>query len=279
MKLAGVILVMIPFLVCGQEKNHTSRDINETLLHYVSMFSQVDGIDNSIPDISTFVKRLEEKENPRSSVKFCRVLFHKTRHEFFRHYTQYASFRETLNKGKYNCLTGTALYALLLQHFGIEFSIIETNYHIFLLASTDEGKVLFEATDPVHGFVHDPIEIEKRIDTYKQNNLQPIEGDEKKYYEYTASLFNTVDLKQISGLLHYNVSIDAYNLKKFDQAISHLDKALDLYQSPRIREFSSVLLLAIIDSKLDTGLKEKYLRQIHAIRKRQNLVMASRTNP
>ncbi|WP_276368510.1 hypothetical protein [Chryseolinea sp. H1M3-3] len=279
MKLAGMILVLVPFLVYGQEKNHTSVGSLETLFHHVSMFSQVEGIDNTIPDITTFIRRIEQKENPRNSVKFCRVLFHKTRHEFFRHYTQYASFKETLNHGNYNCLTGTALYAVLLQHFGIQFSIIETNYHIFLVASTDEGKVLFEATDPVHGFVTDPVEIEKRIDTYKKNNLQPVDASDKKYYEYAANLFNAVDLKQVRGLLHFNVSIDAYNQKKFDLAIAHLDKALDLYHSSRIREFSSVLLLAVIESQLDNGLKEKYLRQIHALRKRQNLVMASRMNP
>jgi hypothetical protein len=38
-----------------------------------------------------------------------------------------------------------------------------------LLADTDEGRVLFEATDPLHVFVTNPDEIEKRIQQYKQN--------------------------------------------------------------------------------------------------------------
>ena len=81
----------------------------------------------------------------------------------------------------------------------------------------------------------------------------------------------------MSGLLHYNLSIEAYNQQNFQEAIHHLDKALDLYSSPRITEFSAILLLSVLESKLDESVKESYLKRIQAIRKKQLPVMASRS--
>ncbi len=147
-----------------------------------------------------------------------------------------------------------------------------------MLADTDEGRALFEATDPLHGFVTNPDEIEKRIQQYKQNIIQPAAaGGNKKYYEYNVNLYQQVSLDQMSGLLHYNLSIEAYNQQNFQEAIHHLDKAMALYSSPRITEFSAILLLSVLESKLDESVKESYLKRIQAIRKKQLPVMASRS--
>jgi len=275
MRLVGFILVMIPFLVSGQEWNVTGS--GKTLDQYMRDFAAVDGSGIQTQEFSKFIERLDQKGEAKNTLKFCRTLFYKTRQEFLRDYTQYASFGETLGKGKYNCLTGTALYAMLLEHFNFEYTIIETNYHIFLLATTDEGEALFEATDPLHGFVTNRQEIEKRIEQYKQNIIQPAAGGKKKYYEYNVNLYQQVSLHEMSGLLHYNFSIEAYNQQNFQEAIHHLDKALDLYSSPRITEFSAILLLSVLESKLDESVKEGYLKRIQAIRKKQLPVMASRS--
>jgi hypothetical protein len=170
MKLVWCIAVMSPLLLWGQPTYTTST--TPTLSQYIADFSKIGQEPAPAYDISNFVEKLTTKDLPGDNVKFCRALFNRTRQQFFRRYTPYASFGETLNNGKYNCLTGTALYALLLDHFNIQYSIIETNYHIFLLAHTQEGTVLFEATDPTDGFVTDPKQIEQRVKLYKQNITQ-----------------------------------------------------------------------------------------------------------
>jgi hypothetical protein len=53
---------------------------------------------------------------------------------------------------------------------------------------------------------------------------------------------------------------------------------LALYSSPRIAEFSAILLLTVLESKLDESVKEDYLKRIQAIRKKQLPVMASRSH-
>ena len=277
MRFIGCILVIMPFFVFGQGWT-IAKSGDKTLDQYVRDLSDVDGSEIRTQDFLKFVERLDEKGEAKNTVRFCRTLFQKTRQEFLRNYTPYASFGETLSKGKYNCLTGTALYAMLLERFNIRYTIIETNYHIFLLADTDEGRALFEATDPLHGFVTNQDEIEKRIQQYKQNVIQPASaGGNKKYYEYNVSLYQQVSLDQMSGLLHYNLSIEAYNQQGFEEAIHHLDKALSFYSSPRITEFSAILLLSVLESNLDESVKENYLKRIQAIRKKQLPVMASRS--
>jgi hypothetical protein len=80
----------------------------------------------------------------------------------------------------------------------------------------------------------------------------------------------------MSGLLHCNLSIEAYNQQNFQEAINHLDKAVALYSSPRITEFSAILLLAVIESKINDSVKDGYLKRIQAIRKKQLPLMANR---
>ena len=118
MRLIGFILVIMPFFVSGQDWNITKSG-DKTLDQYIRDFSEVDGSAIHAQDFLRFVERLDEKGERKNTVKFCRTLFQKTRQEFLRNYTQYASFGETLSKGKYNCLTGTTLYAMLLERFNI----------------------------------------------------------------------------------------------------------------------------------------------------------------
>ncbi len=276
MRLLPFIFLLISSFVWGQE-NPRVLNSGDNLENYLDSYCQVGGNSNSHDYVSNFIKKLERKETQKESVEFLRILFTKTRHAFLRHYAEYASFSETIDKGRYNCLTGTALYALLLDHFDIEYKIIETNYHIFLLASTNKGKVLFEATDPLNGFVDNQNDIENRIKQYKRNRLQETAAD-KKYYRYNFELYNEVSLDQMEGLLHYNMSIVAYNKQNLQSAVHYLEKALSLYNSPRITEFSAILLLSVMESKLDKLTKESCLKNIQTIRRKQVPVMASRSS-
>ncbi len=265
------VLFFIPLLALAQADNKNEL---ASLHDQINEFVSIDGSANH--DISDFVSKIDQKHAEKNSTKFCRTLFNKTSREFFRHYTQETSFGKMLGNGKYNCLTGTALYALLLDHFAIHYTIIETNYHIFLLASTNDGKILFEATDPLNGFVDNPNDIEKRIQQYKRNSIQRVTSDTRKYYAYNFNLYKPVSLSEIKGLLHYNLSIEAYNEKLFEPAIDHLEHATALYNSPRTYEFSTVMLLAVMESDLEPTLKQTFTKRVQNIRKKQLQVVASR---
>jgi len=275
MKILILLLFILPSLVFGLGDMPVENP-NAKLEHYINNYYEEEINKESANDIYNFVKKLERKKLDKSNSAFIRLLFAATRQKFLKHYKDYAGFDEMAVTGRYNCLTGTALYALLLDYFHIEHQIIETNYHIFLIASTEEGRILIEATDPANGFVDEPQEIDKRINLYKQNKVLETEAS-KKYYRYNFNLYQEVSLDQIEGLLQYNHAISAFNRQKLQSAIDHLDKALDLYNSPRIAEFSSILWLAVMESKLDYQNKENCFKSLQAIRKKQGPVMASHT--
>jgi hypothetical protein len=274
MRILKVIFIFLPLLALGKV-NPPALPTGNRIDLYINLFTQIEDAarrTGTSSDVARLIKKLERKENQVSDAAFLRFLFSKTHAQFFRHFNEFASFSETLTRGKYNCLTGTALYAILLDHFGIEYKIFETNYHIFLVVTTGQGEFLFEATDP-DGFVANEEAIKKRIRTYKENRITEAAAD-KKFYRYNFELFNEVTLDQMAGLLYYNQAVKAYNDHHLASSILLLKNAQELYSSPRISEFSTILLLSVIEASLDKATKADYLKNIQAIRRKQLPIMA-----
>jgi hypothetical protein len=193
------------------------------------------------------------------------MVFAKTHQNYLKKYVQYASVDELFTSGSYHCLTGTILYSLILTELGIEHEVIETNYHIFLIAQTSEGEVLIETTDPASGFVDSPFAIEQRINSYKQQNLEA-SNTKFSYYKFNAAIFNRVDLAEMKGLLCYNASVDLFNQKKLKESVHYLVKANQYYSSARIDEFSQLLLLALQQSTLEPDEKKEYMKALITMR-------------
>jgi hypothetical protein len=231
---------------------------------YYRLYSQSE----TASEFNRFISKLEGKKSKLSDDEFLKHIFSKTHKKFLKLYEGNADFQHLSENGRYNCLTGTALYAIILTHFKYEFKIIETNYHIFLVVNLKSGKVLFEATDPIHGYLTDAKAIQKRVSRYREN--RPVSNDVSgNYSRYTFSLFNEVDLNEMAGLLHYNEAVEAFNAHQVAVAIQHLDKATKSYNSPRIEEFTKLVLIAVENSKMDLNVKEIYVKKIQSIRRQK----------
>jgi hypothetical protein len=268
-----VLLFFLPILVQAQGDQIAPYPTSK-LAKYAAFFQQADDTQSSF-DLEQFADKLELKKfKERDEKEFLNFLFRKTHQRIFRSFKEYSSFSDLLDKGEYNCLTGTALYALLLDHFGFKYTIIETNYHIFLVAKTTSGNVLIEATDPTNGFVNKTNEIDARINSYRQNLIQQKQSD-KSYYQFRFELFSTVTLDQMMGLMYYNRAVKAFNDKQLGDAIQYLDRAFVLYQSPRIDEFSKILLLSVAESSLDQEVRASYVRKLQQIRKKKTDFVAN----
>jgi hypothetical protein len=252
-------------VACLQENAAVAQNESpQSSLFYYTLYAQAP----ASSDFHRFMEKLEGKKSKLNDSEFLRHVFSKTHKKFLKEYEGDADFRHLSENGAYNCLTGTALYAIILKHFGYDFKIIETNYHIFLVVNIKSGKILFEATDPVHGFLTDATAIQRRVARYREN--RPVATDASgNFYHYSFSLFNEVNLDQMAGLLHYNEAVEAFNAQQVAYAIHHLDKAIKVYHSPRIEEFTKLVLLAITQSKMDVSVKEIYVKKIQSIRKQK----------
>lgn len=231
---------------------------------------------SEISSFDSFLKKLERKKASIKKEKdFVRYVFSKTHQEYLKKFSQSASFKNLFRDGSYNCLTGTILYSIILNHFEIEYEVIETNYHIFLTVETGQGKVLLEATDALNGFVDTPQSIEEHISQYRQNTLYA-SNSKLTYYQFNFELFNPVSLEGLQGLLYYNMAVDSYNRQNLQKAIQFLVKAHKLYSSSRIDEFSQILLLSLQQSNLDAETKTEYIKTVLSIRQEMSPVIASR---
>lgn len=259
MKFLPLILVLLTCSVFAQEDNRAT-----TLLDTFLSVDQTES--NSASTFDVFLKKLEKK---RVSIKqesdFVRFLFSKTHQQYLKGYEEYAPISDLFHSGAYNCLTGTIIYAVLLDHFQVPYQVIETNYHIFILAETRQGKILIEATDPINGFVTNQQEIESRIKAYKEN-LTPISNSKMHYYQFSFALFRSVSLKELQGLLYYNKAVDAFNHQDLEESAQSLKKAHAFYSSPRIDEFSQILLLSLQQSNLENQLRMECMKTIITIK-------------
>jgi hypothetical protein len=223
----------------------------------------------------SFVEQAERKHHSfRSQKEFVRYLFFKTHQKFLKHYQPYASFGELMETGRYNCLTGVALYALLLDHFSIQHQIIETNYHIFIIATIDDEPVLLEATDPIAGFIDSSAEFEKRLAGYR-NNPRQTQVTKGVQYEFHFNLWETVSLGELTGLLYFNKAVEEFNQARLENTVAHLVDAGRHRPSARMEEFSALVMASVVSSELSLPTKQKLLVRLREVRKQSVQVMAA----
>lgn len=229
------------------------------------------------PSFNSFLEKLEKK---RASIKkekdFVRYVFSKTHQTYLKKFEPYASFNSVFDNGSYNCLTGTILYAVILNHFDIPHQVIETNYHIFITVESEQGKILLEATDPASGFVDTESGIEKRISAYRQNAITASNA-RAAYYQFNFDLYRPVSMKELRGLLYYNKAVDSFNHQRLEESVAHLVKADELYSSSRMEELSMILSIAIQQSNWREEMKAQSLKLMYKISGKSSTPIASLT--
>jgi hypothetical protein len=218
------------------------------------------GIDISFAEhrINNLIDRLEAKKN-LSDINFLRKVCNETRRKFLKTYVQYTDMSEVFTSGKYDCLTATSLYSIVLDRLNFDYRIIETNYHIFLVVNTSRGEVLLETTDPWNGFVTDSKKIEQRIANYKQNTVTSLPAKDKKFYLYHLNLYHSLRQNQLPGLLYFNQAVRAYNSGEWEKCSVLLDRAQGIYDSPRIAELVLILVESVKNSAMEQEEKKRIL--------------------
>jgi len=195
---------------------------------------------NGLGEMETRIDKLVtklERHRYRNDQHKLYALFKSTHSTFLYQYSQYSDIDELTN-GKYDCLTATALFADVLDRAGYRYNIIETNYHIFVVVKTASGDVILETTDRSSGFINDTDRIGKTIAAYRKNTLQ---AATPSHYQYSFSLYQTVDVDQLAGLLYFNQAVKAFNAQKWDECSEKLSAASKTIRSPRVDALAELL--------------------------------------
>ncbi|MEO9965140.1 MAG: hypothetical protein ABJF11_05105 [Reichenbachiella sp.] len=196
------------------------------------------------------IGKLSEKRNSiKSDVLFLKHVFYTVHRKMLGQYEQYVTFSEIFKKGKkYDCVTGTALYALILDDLGIEYEVRETDYHVYLIASLGGNNYLFESTDALYGFAWDSKEIEERVEFVNQESVRinmelSMSGLASDNPTIQASQYidNVVDLRQLAGLHFYNQALKQFNETSYRDAYRMIIIAQGIYPSQRIKNASALM--------------------------------------
>ena len=190
----------------------------------------------------------DKKEKYRSDRAFLEFTFSYIHKKFLKEYEQYVTVSQAFVKnGKYDCVTGTALYALALEELGYQYEIRETDYHVFLMVKVDDREYMFESTDAINGFAYDKREIEERRnfvlnDARAINEKMAMSGvsAENKNIKITV-IDNSVSLKELSGLHFYNQALKKFNNQDYREAFRLVTIAQGIYPSNRIKNAASYM--------------------------------------
>ncbi|GAB2493588.1 hypothetical protein [Algoriphagus taiwanensis] len=186
------------------------------------------------------VEELDSKaQKSGDQLALLRQIFQKTHQKLLKKYEQHSTFNAMLSAGKYDCVSGSAALGLLLERYGFEFDIVETDYHVFLVVNLEGKKIVLESTLPVGGMITTPTEVQNYLNAYqpeknaqRYNLNQTIAGPVVDYSD--NSTFRIVTLKELAGLQYYNDAIVHFNKQAYGKAVDQLSKAYLLYPSDRI---------------------------------------------
>lgn len=258
MRIVYFIIISFYFfghVACAEtvDKNGTLRIsssifFEQVLINENTLAEQIDFFNQKVD--ATFLEFKKKQSKYKSQQDFLEYVFYKVHKKYLKKYEAYQNFNSLFSQGIYGCLTGTALYAVLLDKLDFEYEIIETNYHIYLVVATDQGKVLMESTDAFTGFVSGPEQIDQRINSSLEN--QNSEDDDQLF---ELNIFNAVSLNELIGLQYYNQAVNAYNSKKIEESLYQLNEAAKYYSSHRIVDFLKVINMTLNNS-IDTHIKE-----------------------
>ncbi len=175
----------------------------------------------------------------KDQLQLLRQIFQKSHQRLFKKYEQHSSFNAMLTTGSFDCVSGSATLGMLLDRYGFEFEIIETDYHVFILTEIEGKKIVLESTLPVGGMITAPSEVEKYLNSYRPNQSESAKVFNQRLgatspIQLDNSIFRKVSLQELAGLLFYNDAIVHFNAQKYDQAITQLKEAYLLYPSERI---------------------------------------------
>ena len=207
-----------------------------------------------------------KKHRYKNEDDFWKHVYYKVHRKYLKKYQSPSTLDNVLVHGRYDCLSGTALYALIFEQLGANYRIVETNYHVYIELLVGDEIILIEATNPLSGFIADEVEVRDLQKSYSVDSYNT-EWEKKDYYRSRQVLNKGITLKELAGLQFFNLAAEAYNDRDIVEALALQDKALSFYPSTRLKELMAVMLKTMeSDPSFNLVLKQQYLSKYDHLR-------------
>jgi len=213
-------------------------------------------------EISLLKANMADIKKPVKALKF---VFDHVQTNFLKQYDVDADFYNMFVSGKYNCLTATILYALLLDELNVKYTIKFMPGHVYLIAYSAETPYIFETTDPVGGFV----ELNKAMQSNAFKSLRLMKfiasdnGDNSPKGDFFDTYYLKLNNTEMRGLVGYQYMNASFaEMMKQDYALSYnlINKAIILTPMPELSKLRDELLkLAINEADMTSTFRAQLL--------------------
>lgn len=245
MKRVTIFLLLLIISYQGNAFTDNDQHVGEEPVLFVSHDFFEEWEPNNVHLNKLNAKLDKDFERFGKSKKFVKQLFYRTHKYLLDDYQQYASLEDLMENGKYDCVSGSLLFAMILDRYGFDYQIVETSFHVFLTLSIDNEQILLESTDPFGGFMTDQNEIEVYVGDFKkaaqENKLYLDPVHQKRTSLFNPSIYREINLQQLKGLEYYNSAIYYNNNGALTNALEEVHKASKFYDAERIIAFKELL--------------------------------------
>lgn len=249
-------ILLILTLLLFQTQVHA----NLTLEEKVRLLYQEDGeskkADKFIVELTDFCTSLEKYRDlaPKKKVK---KVFVATKSTFLRRYKLRTHFSEIGSFDTYNCVTGSALLAIIFDELDIPYAVVEVPRHVYLIAYPTSYAIGVESTDLKDG-VYYWTEYNKRqavsflIATEevseREVQLKGVNAIIEEFF-YTN---DQLDFEALIGIYYFNCSLYALDDEDYKTALNYIRTSVGLYTNERNNFMMRTILRNMIaDSEFD----------------------------
>ena len=246
------VLVWIGWISFGQDLKYISGFEKETIgaierdglsNHFVSALIMVDSTSTNTEvqkineRIDYCVSAIKSSKNFQKKRKKKLQYVYDTVHDMFlRKYELKSCFSEIFDDGIYNCVTASALYAVVFDRLEIPYVVKEAPSHVYLMAYPERENIYVETTVPGSMGLIAPDEKElKKLGEYlvkmKIITAEELkeEGVKKVYNDFYYGNSNH-DKEALVGMQYFNKAVFHFNEGKIKEAHYNMEKACLYYK-------------------------------------------------
>lgn len=210
---------------------------------------------NAQTQIKIFVDKLDAKKlNVSKKGKQIKYVFKEVHNHFLRKYLERALFSDIFIAGTYNCVTASALYALVFDELNIPYEVIELPTHVYLIAYPESEKIKVETTDPMSGYiVHDDRFKREYVQFMKKNKIiSDYEFRHKSHDELFNEYFyniKSVNVKALSSYQYFNEGLWLLMKENKQAALQYFKKSYQI--EPHYK--TKYLCVALLEEELSSS--------------------------
>jgi hypothetical protein len=233
----------------------------------------------STAQYETFIQSKDWFRNPRSfSAKELKKIYRDIHEAFFKQYTENPSFNQIFIDGNYNCVTASALYALLLDKLAVGYNIRETPTHVYIVAAPTSHNVVFETTTPgIMVYSLNEKAKTQYLEYLASNKIiskeELVSGDKNELFDKHFYNDKPITIRELAGLMYYNLGVASLGVNNYVEAYKSFEKAYFLYPGTKLKYVLGMSLTSVMFNTEKVSEEEKlpYLRRYLEVGDKQNI--------